>query len=162
MRDPLGRSATTQVETPVTSRTLSHRSRVGVVGLLLLLAPRPALSQADPGTAIHPEPGSRSDSLFFHAFVYPDSSAPNRDLSSVTVTECQTRRVVWRVERKRRGPLPPLLIRYGSLPSADWTESKAPERLRPGCYSVSSIGGGIGFDADFEIRADGTVTLKPR
>ena len=163
-RDPLGRSAATKSGgTPLTPKSRSHRSRaLGLVGLLLLLASRPALSQADPGTVIHPEPGSTSDSLFFHAFVYPDSSVSNGDLRSITVTECQTGRRVWRIERKRRGQRPPLLIRYGSLPSVDWTELKSPERLRPGCYSVSSTGGGIGFYAEFEIRTDGSVIRKAR
>ena len=136
---------------------------VALSSLLVLLASRPALGQADPGTAIHPEPGSTSDSLFFHAFVYPDSSVPNGDLISITVAECQSGRTAWSIERKRRGQPPPLLIRYGSLPSTDWTELKAPERLLPGCYSVSSRGGGISIgDTDFEIRPDGSVIQQSR
>src|SRR2546422_5494237 len=38
---------------------------------ILLALPSRASGQADPGTMVHPEPGSRIDSLLFHAFVFP-------------------------------------------------------------------------------------------
>src|SRR2546427_246072 len=55
---------------------------------ILLALPSRASGQADPGTMVHPEPGSRIDSLLFHAFVFPDSLDPNQGLVSLAVYQC--------------------------------------------------------------------------
>jgi|SRR6266550_7688689 len=85
---------------------------------ILLALPSRASGQADPGTMVHPEPGSRIDSLLFHAFVLPDSLHPNQGLVSLAVYQCgdTTQRALWEIKRPSqrvdgafdRMPTPPL------------------------------------------------------
>jgi len=118
---------------------------------------------------VHPEPGSRIDSLLFHAFVLPDSLHPNQGLVSLAVYQCgdTTQRALWEIKRPSqrvhgafdRMPTP-LFIRYGRLPGPTWVERHAARPLRPGCYYVLTGGGGIGAYRQFYIQADGVITEK--
>jgi len=136
---------------------------------ILLALPSRASGQADPGTMVHPEPGSRIDSLLFHAFVFPDSLDPNQGLVSLAVYQCgdTTQRALWEIKRPSqrvdgafdRMPTP-LFIRYGKLPGPTWVQRHAAHPLRPGCYYVLTGGGGIGAYRQFYVQADGVITEK--
>ena len=136
---------------------------------ILLALPSRASGQADPGTMVHPEPGSRIDSLLFHAFVLPDSLHPNQGLVSLAVYQCgdTTQRALWEIKRPSqrvdgafdRMPTP-LFIRYGKLPGPTWVQRHAAHPLRPGCYYVLTGGGGIGAYRQFYVQADGVITEK--
>jgi hypothetical protein len=126
-----------------------------------------ACAYGDPGTQVHPEPGSRTDSLMFHAFVSADSQHANRNVRFLEVFACgdSSRHLLWRVERPDRGFLSrrievPLYIRYGRLPAPGWLEPTGPTPLAPGCYLVRTFGGGIGAQSKFEVAVDGRVALR--
>ena len=71
-------------------------------------------------------------------------------------------RIVWRVVRRDRREQSQLYFVYGRLPGPSWRTQVTPaERLEPGCYDVSSYGGGIDFGTEFEILQDRTVRRKP-
>jgi len=136
---------------------------------ILLALPNRASGQADPGTIVHPEPGSRIDSILFHAFVFPDSVHPNQGLVSLAVYQCgdATQRALWEIKRPSQrvdgafGRMPtPLFIRYGELPGPTWVQRHAARPLRPGCYYVRTTGGGIGAERQFYAKADGVITEK--
>ena len=116
----------------------------------------------DPGTMVHPERGSNVSHLMFHAFVYPDSLRPNRDLSGITVRACRAAdrvegRVFWAVERGKRGArIEDRLIEYGAEP-AKWIVRQPAVVLTPGCYEVWTQGGGIGATTIFWLSPDGAI-----
>jgi hypothetical protein len=141
--------------------------------LLTVLASASVLAVAciygDPGTMVHAEPGSRIDSIVFHAFVFPDSIHPNQGLVSLAVYQCgdTTHRALWAIERTSQGvrgafhrTAIPLFIRYGELPAPEWVQRQAASSLQAGCYSVRTVGGGIGAQRQFYVQADGVITQK--
>ena len=118
----------------------------------------------DGGLEVHAEPGSRADSLVFHAFVLPDSVQGGGSISSVTVWSCaatENPTPLWRIERTQR----PFWrransgthFRYGSVPSAEWRTVQAARALAPGCYVVRTPGDGIGGRQEVLLSADGRV-----
>jgi hypothetical protein len=145
--------------------------RAGTVVMLNGLAFVAACVIADPGTAIHVEPGSTAQELVLHAFVGSDSLAPNRGLMRVEVRQCfdraaqQEGRVVWAVERPAlRAPSAPRspYLAYGTLPGVSWVTQTAPEPLGPGCYWVTAQGGGIGAATRFVVSASGAIRDSAR
>ena len=121
----------------------------------------------DPGTEVHPEPGSTAQHLSFHTYVFPDSLKPNRHLSKVLVETCRgttdtTRRTVWDVERGKHGTGPERpFIEYGAVPRG-WTVHQPAQELTAGCYVVLVFGGGIGSESRFWVGESGAVDSVQR
>jgi hypothetical protein len=120
----------------------------------------------DPGTAVHPDPDARADSLAFHIFVFPDSAAPNRKLRFIEVISCgdssanRRAKPVWKVERlevdRSAEPTSPY-IHFGVAPAAGWSTAVPASPLTPGRYQVLTVGGGIGAGASFDVDSSGRI-----
>ena len=131
--------------------------------ILAVLFPALAAGACDPPLYAHVEPGSRADSLVFHAFK-DDSVADADEIYGIRVTgrgDSTGIPIYWEVERRARRFYPPreprTHFRYGELPASDWIEPTWPVILRPGCYEAEVTGGGLSAYARYVVRADGRV-----
>lgn len=133
--------------------------RFGVVAAI-------ALGACDPGIDAHVEPGSRADSLVFHAFMYPDSLRGGKSISAISVVGCRlrngTRPMYWKAERRQRTftwlQAPETRFRYGRLPESEWRVVHVADSLKPGCYRADLPGAGVGGTTWFVVHGDGSVT----
>jgi hypothetical protein len=128
------------------------------------------LAACDPMNAIHVEPGSRADSLVFHAFQRPDSVHGADALSTIEVMACdssgRTVRPVWRLRHDERGWISahfhpsPVTFRYGADSIPGWTIMQRAEPLHAGLYAASAEGGGIGGYQRFFVDSLGHVAVE--